>query len=68
MKKDDKIWIDYNSFIYPGLFIKQDGKIAYVYRYALGLWNILELNIEYVTLRTQNISYDIFTNRGNYLK
>ena len=66
-KRGDKVWLTQDDYLYPAIFWEEDGQVVLVYKYALGLYFLVESSPRNISLRVEQISYDIFTNRENYV-
>lgn len=63
----DKIWIKEDEFFYPGIIREINKHYISVYKYALGIYIPINTAIHNLFKRYENISYDIFINRGQYV-
>jgi len=62
-----RVWVEDNDLLYAGIIRDIDYPIITVYKYALGLYIRIRVGEKSLQERKENISYDIFLNRQNFI-
>lgn len=62
-----KVWIEDNGYFYPGIIKTPGVEITEVYKYALGIYQIIHVSNTLLFKRFENISLDIYENRRHYV-
>lgn len=62
-----KVWIEDNGYFYPGIIKIPGMEVTEVYKYALGIYQIIQVSNTLLYKRIENISLDIYDNRRHYV-